>query len=89
MLMNYTTDLKIDVIKLFFNQNINMYSQLFNQTQLNNYKLAQILNVSITQVIQYRKSKNVNYERLFEFMRKLEIKEFNFDDGKIKIKVKL
>jgi hypothetical protein len=87
--MNYTTDLKIDVIKLFFNQNINMYSQLFNQTQLNNYKLAQILNVSITQVIQYRKSKNVNYERLFEFMRKLEIKEFNFDDGKIKIKVKL
>jgi hypothetical protein len=66
-----------------------MYSHLFNQTQLNNYKLAQILNVSITQVIQYRKSKNVNYERLFEFMQKLEIKEFEFDNGKIKINVKL
>ncbi len=66
-----------------------MYNHLFNQTQLNNYKLAQILNVSITQVIQYRKSKNVNYERLKEFMQKLEIKEFNFDNGKIKINVKL
>jgi hypothetical protein len=66
-----------------------MYSQLFNQTQLNNYKLAQILNVSITQVIQYRKSKTINYERLFKFMQKLEIKEFNFDNGKIKINVKL
>jgi transcriptional regulator with XRE-family HTH domain len=66
-----------------------MYSHLFNQTQLNNYKLAQILNVSITQIIQYRKSKNVNYERLFEFMQKLEIKEFEFNDGKIKINVKL
>ena len=62
-----------------------MYSHLFNQTPHNNYKLAQILNVSITQVIQYRKSKNVNYERLFEFMQKLEIKEFQFDNGKIKI----
>jgi hypothetical protein len=66
-----------------------MYSTLFNQTQLNNYKLAQILNVSITQVIQYRKTKTINYERLFEFMQKLEIKEFNFDNGKIKINVKL
>jgi hypothetical protein len=66
-----------------------MYSQLFNQTQLNNYKLAQILNVSITQVIQYRKSKNVNYERLFEFMQKLEIKEFEFDNGKIKVSIKI
>jgi hypothetical protein len=66
-----------------------MYSHLFNQTTHNNYKLAQILNVSITQVIQYRKSKNVNYERLFEFMQKLEIKEFEFDNGKIKINVKL
>ena len=62
-----------------------MYSHLFNQTPHNNYKLAQILNVSITQVIQYRKSKNVNLERLFEFMQKLEIKEFQFDNGKIKI----
>jgi hypothetical protein len=66
-----------------------MYSTLFNQTPYTNYKLAQILNVSITQVIQYRKSKNVNYERLFEFMQKLEIKEFEFDNGKIKINVKL
>jgi hypothetical protein len=66
-----------------------MYSQLFNQTQLNNYKLAQILNISITQVIQYKKSKNVNYESLFYFMQKLEIKEFEFNDGKIKINVKL
>ncbi len=66
-----------------------MYSHLFNQTQLNNYKLAQILNVSITQVIQYRKSKTINYERLFEFMQKLEIKEFEYDNGKIKINVKL
>ena len=66
-----------------------MYSHLFNQTPHNNYKLAQILNVSITQVIQYRKSKNVNYERLFEFMQKLEIKEFEFNNGKIKINVKL
>ena len=66
-----------------------MYSQLFNQTPHNNYKLAQILNVSITQVIQYRKSKNVNLERLFEFMQKLEIKEFEFNNGKIKINVKL
>ena len=66
-----------------------MYSHLFNQTQLNNYKLAQILNVSITQVIQYRKSKNVNYERLFEFMQKLEIKEFEFDNGKIKVSIKI
>jgi hypothetical protein len=66
-----------------------MYSHLFNQTQLNNYKLAQILNVSITQVIQYRKSKNVNYERLFDFMQKLEIKEFEFNDGKIKVSIKI
>jgi hypothetical protein len=66
-----------------------MYYHLFNQTQLNNYKLAQILNVSITQVIQYRKSKNVNYERLFEFMQKLEIKEFEFNDGKIKVSIKI
>jgi transcriptional regulator with XRE-family HTH domain len=66
-----------------------MYSHLFNQTQLNNYKLAQILNVSITQLIQYRKSKNINYERLFEFMQKLEIKEFEFKDGNKKINVKL
>jgi len=66
-----------------------MYSTLFNQTPHNNYKLAQILNVSITQVIQYRKTKNVNLERLFEFMQKLEIKEFNFNNGKIKINVKL
>jgi hypothetical protein len=66
-----------------------MYSTLFNQTPHTNYKLAQILNVSITQLIQYRKSKNINYERLFEFMQKLEIKEFEFNDGKIKINVKL
>jgi hypothetical protein len=66
-----------------------MYSHLFNKTQLNNYKLAQTLNVSITQIIQYRKSKNVNYERLFEFMQKLEIKEFEFNNGKIKINMKL
>jgi hypothetical protein len=66
-----------------------MYSHLFNQTPHNNYKLAQILNVSITQVIQYRKSKNVNYERLFEFMQKLEIKEFEFDNGKIKVSIKI
>jgi len=66
-----------------------MYSTLFNQTQLNNYKLAQILNVSITQVIQYRKTKTINYERLFEFMQKLEIKEFEFYNGKIKINVKV
>jgi predicted transcriptional regulator len=62
-----------------------MYSHLFNQTPYNNYRIAQILNISITQVIQYRKSKNFNYERLFEFMQKLEIKEFEFDNGKIKI----
>jgi|688.fasta_scaffold171842_5 hypothetical protein len=66
-----------------------MYSHLFNQTSHTNYKLAQILNVSITQVIQYRKSKNVNYERLFEFMQKLEIKEFEFDNGKIKVSIKI
>jgi len=66
-----------------------MYSTLFNQTLHNNYKLAQILNVSITQVIQYRKTKTINYERLFEFMQKLEIKEFEFDNGKIKINVKI
>jgi hypothetical protein len=66
-----------------------IYSHLFNQTQLNNYKLAQILNVSITQVIQYRKSKTINYERLFEFMQKLEIKEFDFDNGKIKVSIKI
>jgi len=66
-----------------------MYSTLFNQTQLNNYKLAQILNVYITSIIQYRKTKTINYERLFEFMRKLEIKEFEFDNGKIKINVKI
>jgi hypothetical protein len=66
-----------------------MYSHLFNQTQLNNYKLAQILNVSITQVIQYRKTKTINYERLFEFMQKLEIKEFEFDNGKIKVSIKI
>jgi hypothetical protein len=66
-----------------------MYSHLFNQTPHTNYKLAQILNVSITQVIQYRKSKNVNYERLFEFMQKLEIKEFEFDNGKIKVSIKI
>jgi hypothetical protein len=66
-----------------------MYSHLFNQTPHNNYKLAQILNVSITSVIQYRKSKNVNYERLFEFMKKLEIKEFEFDNGKIKVSIKI
>ena len=66
-----------------------MYSHLFNQTPHNNYKLAQILNVSITQVIQYRKSKNVNYERLFEFMQKLKIKDFEFDNGKIKVSIKI
>jgi hypothetical protein len=66
-----------------------MYSNLFNQTPHTNYKLAQILNVSITQVIQYRKSKNFNYERLFEFMQKLEIKEFEFDNGKIKVSIKI
>lgn len=68
---------------------LTMYSHLFNQTPHNNYKLAQILNVSITSVIQYRKSKNVNYERLFEFMKKLEIKEFEFDNGKIKVSIKI
>jgi len=66
-----------------------MYSTLFNKTPHNNYKLAQILNVSITQVIQYRKSKTINYERLFEFMQKLEIKEFEYNNGKIKINVKV
>jgi hypothetical protein len=39
--------------------------------------------------VQYRKSKNINYERLFEFMQKLEIKEFEFNDGNKKINVKL
>ena len=65
-----------------------MYYHLFNQTPHNNYKLAQILNVSITQVIQYRKSKTINYELLFEFIKKLEIKEFEFNNDKIKILVK-
>ena len=84
MVVNYVL-LKQHSIKIINN----MYYHLFNQTQLNNYKLAQILNVSITQVIQYRKSKNVNYERLFEFMQKLEIKEFEFNDGKIKVSIKI
>jgi hypothetical protein len=66
-----------------------IYNHLFNQTQLNNYKLGQILNVSTTQVIQYRKSKNFNYERLFEFMQKLKIKDFEFDNGKIKVSIKI
>jgi len=62
-----------------------IYSQLFNQTQLNNYKLGQILNVSTTQVIQYRKSKNINYERLIEFMQKLNIKKLEYEQIKIEL----
>jgi len=66
-----------------------MYNHLFNQTPHSTYKLAQILNVSVSSVISFRKSKNVNYERLFEFMIKLEIKEFEFNNGKSKINVKV
>jgi hypothetical protein len=66
-----------------------MYSHIFNQTPHGDYRIAQILNVSITQVIQYRKSKTINLERLFEFMQKLEIKEFEFNDGKIKVSIKI
>ena len=80
MVVNYVL-LKLHSIKIINK----MYSTLFNQTHHTDYKLAKILNVSITQVIQYKKSKNVNYERLFEFMQKLNIKEFEFDNGKIKI----
>jgi hypothetical protein len=64
-----------------------MYNHLFNQTQLNNYKLAQILNVSVTQVIQYRKTKTINLERLFEFMVKLNVLELESEDKKVKIKL--
>jgi len=66
-----------------------MYNHLFNQTPHSTYKLAQILNVSFSSVISFRKSKNVNYERLFEFMRKLEIKEFEYQNNQISINIKI
>jgi hypothetical protein len=66
-----------------------MYSNLFNQTPHTDYRIAQILNVSITQVIQYRKSKTINYERLFEFMQKLKIKEFEYQNNQISINIKI
>lgn len=62
-----------------------IYNTLFNLTPHTNYKLGQILNVSTTQVIQYRKSKKINYERLIEFMVKLEIKRFEFNNLKIEL----
>jgi len=62
-----------------------IYNHLFNQTPFTNYKLGQILNVSTTQVIQYRKSKNVNYERLIEFMVKLNINKLEYEQIKIEL----
>jgi len=62
-----------------------IYNHLFNQTNHSNYKLGQILNVSTTQVIQYRKSKNVNYERLIEFMAKLNINKLEYEQIKIEL----
>jgi len=62
-----------------------IYSHLFNLTNHSNYKLGQILNVSTTQVIQYRKSKNVNYERLIEFMVKLNINKLEYEQIKIEL----
>lgn len=62
-----------------------IYNHLFNQTSYTNYKLGQILNVSTTQVIQYRKSKNVNYERLIQFMVKLKIKKLEYEKIKIEL----
>jgi hypothetical protein len=62
-----------------------IYNHLFNQTQLNNYKLGQILNVSTSSVISFRKSKNVNYERLIDFMVKLNIKILEYEQIKIEL----
>lgn len=62
-----------------------IYNHLFNQTNHSNYKLGQILNVSTTQVIQYRKSKTINYERLIEFMVKLNINKLEYKQIKIEL----
>lgn len=62
-----------------------IYNLLFNLTPFTNYKLGQILNVSTTQIIQYRKSKTINYERLIEFMVKLNIKKLEYNNLKIEL----
>jgi hypothetical protein len=62
-----------------------IYNHLFNLTQLNNYKLGQILNVSTSSIISFRKSKTINYERLIEFMIKLNIKKLEYKQIKIEL----
>jgi hypothetical protein len=62
-----------------------IYNALFNLTPFTNYKLGQILNVSTSSVISFRKSKTINYERLKSFMIKLEIKKFEYDKLKIEL----
>lgn len=62
-----------------------IYNHLFNQTHYTNYKLGQILNVSTSSIISFRKSKNVNYERLIEFMQKLNINKLEYEQIKIEL----
>jgi hypothetical protein len=62
-----------------------IYNALFNLTPFTNYKLGQILNVSTSSIISFRKSKNVNYERLIDFMVKLNIKILEYEQIKIEL----
>jgi hypothetical protein len=64
---------------------IMIYNSLFNLTPYTNYKLGIILKVSTTQVIQYRKSKTINYERLIQFMVKLNINKLEYEQLKIEL----
>ena len=65
-----------------------MYNELFNLTPYNTYRIAQMLNVSCSTVVTYRKRKSIDIEQFISFMRILGIDKFVSENNNFKLEIK-
>ena len=66
-----------------------MYTQLFNQTQLSSYKIAQILNIKCSDINYLKKRKTIDITQFISFMQKLNITEFKSENEMFSVSIKI